>query len=210
MVIGALAAGASVVLAGQADKSKLTNVAAFNEPAPESYKANFATSQGAFVITVNKKWAPIGADRFYNLVKNGYYDNIRFFRVIPGFMVQFGIHGDPAVSQAWSGANARLKDDPVTQSNKRGFVTFATGGPNTRTTQVFICFGDASFLDKQGFSPFGEVTSGMDVVDKLYNGYGEIYKRNDFDLGKYMSDGNAYMTKQFPKMDYIKSATIGK
>jgi peptidyl-prolyl cis-trans isomerase A (cyclophilin A) len=141
-------------------------------------------------------------------VKNGYFDEVRFFRVIPNFMAQFGIHGTPAVSAAWT--NARITDDPVKQSNKRGFVTFATAGANTRTTQLFVNFGDNAGLDKQGFAPFGEVTTGMDVVDKLYSGYGEIYRRQDFELPKFMSEGNAYLTKQFPRMDFIKSATIAQ
>ena len=205
-IMMAVAVGVSV--AGQADKSKLTNPSSLTEQAPPTFKANFATSQGAFVVTVHRDWAPLGADRFYNLVKSGYLDEIRFFRVIPGFMAQFGIHGTPAVSAAWT--PARLKDDPVKESNKRGFVTFATAGPNTRTTQLFVNFGDNVSLDKQGFAPFGEVTSGMDVVDKLYSGYGEIYKRSDFDLSRFMGEGNAYLNKAFPKLDYIKSATIGK
>src|SRR6185503_5259027 len=170
-MIGALVVAVSVALGAQADKSKLTNPSALTEQAPATYKANFVTTQGTFVITVTRSWAPIGADRFYNLVKNGYFDDIRFFRVVPGFMAQFGIHGTPAVSAAWQGA--RLKDDPVTKSNTRGMVTFATAGPNTRTTQLFINFGNNAGLDKQGFAPFGEVTKGMDVVDKIYNGYGE-------------------------------------
>jgi peptidyl-prolyl cis-trans isomerase A (cyclophilin A) len=207
-MIGALVVAVSVALGAQADKSKLTNPSALTEQAPATFKANFVTTQGTFVITVTRSWAPIGADRFYNLVKNGFFDDIRFFRVVPGFMAQFGIHGTPAVSAAWQGA--RLKDDPVTKSNTRGMVTFATAGPNTRTTQLFINFGNNASLDKQGFAPFGEVTSGMDVVDKLFSGYGEIYKRSEFELPRYMSEGNAYMSKQFPKMDYIKSATIAK
>ena len=120
---------------------------------------------------MHRDWAPNGADRFYNLVKNGFYDNDRFFRVITGFMVQFGINGDPKLSAVWR--EARIKDDPVKQSNSRGFITFATAGPNTRTTQVFINFADNSALDNQGFAPFGQVVSGMNVVDALYADYGE-------------------------------------
>jgi len=209
MAAGVAAIVAATVSLGAQDKNaKLLNPAALNEAAPATYKANFDTSKGTFVVTVHKDWAPKGADRFYNLVKNGYFDGIRFFRVIPNFMAQFGIHGTPAVSAAWQGA--RITDDPVKQSNKRGYVTFATAGPNTRTTQLFVNYGDNASLDKQGFSPFGEVTSGMDVVDKLYNGYGEIYKRSDFQLPKFMSEGNAYMEKQFPRMDYVKTATIAQ
>src|SRR6185369_10329854 len=136
---------------GGPDLAKLKNPAALTEKAPDTYKARFETTKGAFVITVHRAWAPLGADRFYNLVKNGFYDDVRFFRVIDGFMAQFGIHGTPAVASAWQ--NASIKDDPGKQSNKRGFVTFATRGPNTRTTQLFINFGDNAGLDKQGFSP---------------------------------------------------------
>ena len=204
---------ASVALAGQAANlekmSKLRNPAALTEQAPVTFNANFDTSKGVFVITVHRDWAPNGADRFYNLVKNGFYDDVRFFRVIDGFMAQFGIHGTPAVASAWQ--NASIKDDPGKQSNKRGFVTFATRGPNTRTTQLFINFGDNAGLDKQGFSPFGEVTKGMDVVDKIYNGYGEGAPRGKGpDQGRVQAEGNAYLAKDFPKLDYIKTATIAK
>jgi len=206
--VGIALVAATIGVAGQAaDKAaRLRNPAGLTDTAPATFKASFVTSQGTFVVTVHKDWAPKGADRFYNLVKSGYFDEIRFFRVIPNFMAQFGIHGTPAVSAAWT--SARITDDPVKQSNKRGFVTFATAGPNTRTTQLFVNFGDNASLDKQGFSPFGEVTSGMDVVDKLYSGYGEIYKRQDFELPRFMSEGNAYMVKAFPRMDFIKTATI--
>jgi peptidyl-prolyl cis-trans isomerase A (cyclophilin A) len=207
MGVAAIAA-ATVSLAAQDKAAALLKPAALTEAAPATFKANFDTSKGLFVITVHKDWAPKGADRFYNLVKSGFFDEIRFFRVIPNFMAQFGIHGTPAVAAAWQGA--RITDDPVKQSNKRGYVTFATAGANTRTTQLFVNYGDNAGLDKQGFSPFGEVTTGMDVVDKLYNGYGEIYKQKTFELPRFMSEGNAYLTKQFPRMDYIKTATIGQ
>ena len=206
--VGLAVVTAAVGVAGQDRLAKLRDPAALTEAAPATFKGNFVTSQGTFVVTVHKDWAPKGADRFYNLVKSGYFDEIRFFRVIPNFMAQFGIHGTPSVSQAWT--SARITDDPVKQSNKRGFVTFATAGPNTRTTQLFVNFGDNASLDKQGFAPFGEVTSGMDVVDKLFNGYGEIYRRQDFELPRFMSEGNAYLNKAFPKMDFIKTATIEK
>src|SRR5262247_2999362 len=152
-------------------QGNLGNPAALTEQAPASYKARFDTSKGAFVIEVRREWAPNGADRFFNLVKNGFYDENRFFRVISGFMVQFGINGDPKVSAPWQAA--RISDDPVKQSNKRGFITFATAGPNSRTTQVFINFADNAALDGQGFSPFGQVSTGMNVVDQLYSEYGE-------------------------------------
>jgi len=209
MLVGLAAVVAATVGLGAQDKNaKLLNPAGLTEAAPATYKANFDTSKGTFVITVHKDWAPKGADRFYNLVKNGFFDDIRFFRVIPNFMAQFGIHGTPAVAAAWQ--SARITDDPVKQSNKRGFVTFATAGPNTRTTQLFVNYGDNTSLDKQGFSPFGEVTTGMDVVDKLYNGYGEIYKRSDFQLQQFLTQGNAYLAKGFPRMDSVKAATIAQ
>jgi peptidyl-prolyl cis-trans isomerase A (cyclophilin A) len=185
----------------------LGNPAALKEQAPAVYKVQFDTSKGPFVIEVHRDWAPVGADRFYNLVKNGFYDDARFFRVVEGFMVQFGVNGDPKVSAAWR--NARMKDDPVRISNKRTFVTFATAGPGTRTTQVFINFGDNSNLDGQGFAPFGQVVSGMKVVDSLYNGYGEgAPQGRGPDQGRVQSEGNAYLASAFPNLDYIKKATI--
>jgi peptidyl-prolyl cis-trans isomerase A (cyclophilin A) len=161
------------------------------------------------VVEVHRDWAPRGADRFYNLVKNGFFDNARFFRVIEGFMVQFGINGDPNIAAVWRDAD--IKDDPVKQSNQRGTITFATAGPNTRTTQVFINFGDNAALDGQGFSPFGKVVSGMEVVDKLYGGYGEgAPNGNGPDQGLVQSQGNAYLEQDFPKLDFIKTATIAE
>jgi peptidyl-prolyl cis-trans isomerase A (cyclophilin A) len=198
-----LAALASPALA----QSQLANPAALNEQAPATYKARFDTSKGAFVIEVHRAWSPNGADRFYNLVKNGFYDNVRFFRVISGFMVQFGINGDPNLSARWR--EARINDDPVRQSNKRGFITFATAGPNTRTTQVFINFGDNARLDGMGFSPFGRVVSGMEVVDKLYAEYGEgAPNGRGPDQGRLQREGNAYLNKDFPRMDFVRKATI--
>ena len=161
----------ALVIAAPAYSQSLGNPAALKEQAPPVYKVEFDTSKGPFVVEVHRDWAPNGADRFYNLVKNGFYDNTRFFRVLEGFMAQFGVNGDPKVSAVWR--EARIKDDPVKVSNKRTFVTFATAGPNTRTTQIFISYGDNSNLDSQGFAPFGQVVSGMKVVDSLYNGYGE-------------------------------------
>ncbi len=209
----ALAAGsflAALSVPALAANPKLMNPAALNEKAPDTYKARFDTSKGVFVIEVTRAWAPNGADRFYNLVKNGYFDDCRFFRVISGFMVQFGINGDPAVNNVWRSAN--IKDDPVQESNKRGMVTFATAGPNTRTTQVFISYADRNtFLDSQGFAPFGKVVEGMEVVDKLYSGYGEgAPQGRGPEQGRAQMEGNAYIAKSFPELDFIKSATIVK
>src|SRR5262252_5352563 len=185
----------------------VANPAALTEQAPPTYKVKFDTSKGAFVVEVHRDWAPNGADRFYNLVKNGFFDNARFFRVVSGFMVQFGIHGDPGIMARWR--TAQISDDPVTQSNTRGMITFATAGPNTRTTQVFISFGDNSRLDQSGFAPFGKVVSGMNVVDALNAEYGEGAPRGRGpDQSRLQSEGNAYLAKEFPRMDYIKKATI--
>ena len=185
----------------------LSNPASLNEKAPATYKVKFDTSKGSFVVEVHRDWAPNGADRFYNLVKNGFYNDARFFRVISGFMVQFGINGNPQISKVWRDAN--IKDDPVKASNKRGMITFATAGPDTRTTQVFVNFGNNAGLDDQGFAPFGQVISGMDVVDALYPEYGEGAPQGAGpDQGLVQSQGNAYLKKDFPKLDYIKTATI--
>jgi peptidyl-prolyl cis-trans isomerase A (cyclophilin A) len=188
----------------------LSNPATLKETAPATYKARFDTSKGAFVVEVQRNWAPNGADRFYNLVKNGFYDGVRFFRVIEGFMVQFGINGDPGISAKWR--EARIPDDPVRQSNQRGFITYAMAGPNTRTSQVFINFANNSSLDRQGFAPFGQVVGGgMKVVDSLYNEYGEGAPRGRGpDQGRIQMEGNAYLTKTFPRMDFVKKATITK
>ena len=189
--------------------SHLDNPAALNEQAPANYKARFDTSKGAFVVEVRRDAAPNGADRFYNLVKNGFYNDTRFFRVVSSFMVQFGISGNPAIMAKWRAAT--IKDDPVKVTNVRGFVTFATAGQDSRTTQVFINFGNNSALDGQGFSPFGKVISGMEIVDKLYSEYGDGPPRGSGpDQGRIQTEGNAYLSKSFPKLDYIKKATIEK
>ena len=187
---------------------KLLDPAALNAQTPETYRARFATTKGDFVIEVTRAWAPHGADRFYNLVANGFYDDCRFFRVVYGFMAQFGIHGDPAISSVWR--EARIPDDPVTQSNKRGYVTFATAGPNTRTTQVFINYADKNtMLDGQGFAPFGVVVEGMEVVNKLFSAYGEAApKGRGPDQGRIQKEGNAYLEKSFAKLDSIRKATV--
>jgi peptidyl-prolyl cis-trans isomerase A (cyclophilin A) len=177
------------------------------EEAPATYKVRFVTSKGPFVVQVNRDWAPLGADRFYNLVKSGFYDDVRFFRVISGFMVQFGINGTPNVMAQWR--DKPIKDDPVTQSNKRGTITFAMAGPNTRTSQVFINFVDNTNLDRMGFAPFGHVISGLDVVDKLNAEYGEGAPRGRGpDQSRMQREGNAYLVKDFPRLDYVKKATI--
>jgi peptidyl-prolyl cis-trans isomerase A (cyclophilin A) len=175
--------------------------------APDRYKARFTTSQGAFTITVERAWAPLGADRFYHLVRGRLFEEARFFRVLSGFMVQFGIPADPAESALWT--DATIPDDPVTESNTRGRVTYATAGPGTRTTQLFINYGNNRRLDRSGFAPFGQVTEGMDVVDKLYDGYGEGAPNGSGPSQKRMEkQGNPYLERDFPKLDYIKKAEI--
>ncbi len=205
----ALAVAAVGVGAEQAAVRKSLMVpAAFKDTAPDTYSVKFDTSVGVFVIKVTRAWAPNGADRFYNLVKNGFYDETRFFRAVPNFMVQFGLNGNPNVSKVWQ--SARIPPDKVTQSNKKGFITFAMGAsPDTRTTQVFINFRGNANLDGMGFAPFGEVVSGIEVVDKIYTGYGEGAPRGGGPpQGRVVAEGNAYLIKSFPKMDYIKTATI--
>jgi peptidyl-prolyl cis-trans isomerase A (cyclophilin A) len=207
LLFGASLALSFLVMLAPVRAGDLSNPASLNEKAPATYKVKFDTSKGTFVVEVHRDWAPNGADRFYNLVKNGFYNDTRFFRVISGFMVQFGINGNPQISKVWREAN--IKDDPVKTSNKRGMITFATAGPDTRTTQVFIDFGNNASLDDQGFAPFGQVASGMEVVDQLFAGYGEGAPRGDGpDQGLVQSQGNAYLKKDFPKLDYIKTATI--
>jgi len=180
------------------------------EKAPATYKARFKTTKGDFVVEVTRDWSPNGADRIYNLVKLGYFTDIAFFRVLDGFVAQGGIHGDPGMSARWR--NARFPDDPSAgKTNARGTMVFATAGPNTRTTQFFVNFKDNGMLDSMGFTPFGKVVSGMDVVDGLYKGYGEGAPRgNGPDQGRIQAEGNAYLKKEFPKLDYIKSAALEK
>jgi peptidyl-prolyl cis-trans isomerase A (cyclophilin A) len=179
----------------------LLHPATLHAKAPEVYEVKFTTTKGDVVVQVTRAWAPLGADRFYNLVKHGFFTDAAFFRVVPGFIIQFGLSASPAVNKVWQ--NANIKDDPVTQSNKPGYLTFATAGPNTRTTQLFINFGSNTFLDNQGFAPFGQVTSGMDVVQQLYSGYGESP-----DQGSIQSQGKAYLEKNFPQLDVIKTAVV--
>ena len=202
-----MATGASGA-AGQ-DNTALKNPAGLDETAPDKYRASFDTSAGTFVIEVQRDWAPHGADRFYNLVKNGFYDDCRFFRVISGFMVQFGINGDPSLSSVWS--EAQIAVDPVKQSNRRGYITYAMSGagPHTRTTQLFINFQNNTNLDGIGFAPFGRVVDGMSVVNDIYSGYGEgAPSGNGPAQGRIQAEGNTYLNKDFPRLDYINKATI--
>jgi peptidyl-prolyl cis-trans isomerase A (cyclophilin A) len=176
---------------------------------PDSFRVKFATSKGDFTVDVTRAWAPKGADRFYRLVSDGYFKDIRFFRVLPGFMAQFGMSGSPALTAKMD--TLRISDDPVTQSNKRGMVTFAMAGPNTRSSQFFINYRDNAMLDSQGFSPFGRVVDGMKVVDALYGGYGEGAPNGAGpSQDSIRTKGNEYLRRAFPKLDYIKSATIVK
>lgn len=178
-----------------------------NRTAPAAFKVLFETTEGDFVVEVYRGWAPLGADRFYNLVQHGYYDDVRFFRSVPGFVVQFGIHGDPVVSTVWR--EATIPDDSVRASNRRGTLTFATGGPDTRTTQVFINLADNARLDAQGFAPFGRVVGGMDVVDRLYSEYGDAPPGGRGpEQGRIQSEGNAYLQSEFPLLDSVVRARI--
>lgn len=171
-----------------------------------TYRVKFETTAGDFVVEVHRDWAPIGAERFHELVKSGFYDNCKFFRVVESFMVQFGISGDPKVMDKWR--ENKIKDDPVRKSNKRGFITYAKSGmPNSRTTQVFINYGNNSRLDNDGFAPFGEVVEGMDVVDKLYSTYGETPSQAQ---QRIQYEGNKFLEEKFPKLDSIKKATLVK
>jgi peptidyl-prolyl cis-trans isomerase A (cyclophilin A) len=175
--------------------------------APEVFRVRFETTRGPFVVEARRAWAPIGVDRFYQLARLGYYDGVRFFRVVDGFMVQFGIHGDPRVSALWR--NRRIPDDSVTQSNRRGLVTFATSGPNSRTTQLFINYVDNARLDAQGFAPIGEVVEGMDVVDNFWRSYGEGAPRGKGPVqGRIVAEGEPYLAREFPRLERVVTARI--
>lgn len=202
------AAPAAASIPAAASNPALLSPETATAKAPDTYKVRFETTQGPVVVAVTRAWAPQGADRIYNLVKLGYYDGVAFFRVLTGFMAQTGIHGDPAVSVKWRGA--KINDDPPAgQSNKRGKVTFATAGPHTRTTQIFFNYGDNAMLDGMGFTPFGEVVSGMENLDKLFSGYGEGAPGGPGpDQGRVQGEGNAYLKAEYPKLDYIKSARL--
>lgn len=179
----------------------LLHPAALTAKAPSRFDVAFKTTKGSFVVAVTRSWAPLAADRFYNLVKHGFFTGAPFFRVVPGFVVQFGLTPNPAVNAAWNGAS--IKDDPVIQSNRPGYLSFASSGPNTRTTQLFVNLGNNARLDGMGFAPFGKITSGMTVVTKIYGGYGESPDQNAI-----ASQGKAYLDKEFPKLDRVLSAKI--
>lgn len=169
--------------------------------APDSFRVAFETTRGTFVVEVSRPWSPRGVDRFHELVNAGYFTDIAFFRVLPGFVAQFGMHGDPVVHRRWD--DRPILDDPVIQTNKRGTIVFATGGPNTRRNQFFINYSDNTRLDGLGFSPLGHVVEGMSVVDSIHAGYGETP-----DQSRVAAEGNAYLKREFPQLDYIKSARI--
>lgn len=203
-LLAALLCSATVNVIAQTTKPSLKDPASLTERAPDTYRARFETSQGVLVIEAHRDWAPNAADRFYNLVKNGFYDNTRFFRVLSGFMVQFGLSGDPEIQRAWTLAG--LVDEPPKQRNTRDNVSFAReSSPNSRYTMVFINYKDNSYLDAEGFPPFGQVVIGMDVADKLYSGYG---RTNVPDQRRIVAEGNAYLSAEYPKLDFIRRARI--
>lgn len=179
----------------------LLHPASLTAKAPDEFEVKFTTTAGDFTVKVTRAWAPLGADRFYNLVRHHFFNGAAFFRVVPGFIVQFGISAYPQVAAAWR--NAPIKDDPVAKTNHISYLTFATAGPNTRTTQLFINFRENAQLDSQGFAPFGEVTQGMDIVEKIYAGY-----RETPDQGEIESRGAGYLAPNFPKLDTIRTTTI--
>ena len=185
----------------------LLRPALLKDKAPETYQVKFETSKGDFTVSVTRAWAPLGADRFYDLAKHHFFDNESFFRVLKGFVAQFGISAYPPVNAVWE--KATIKDDPVTESNKKYFLTFATAGPNTRTTQLFINLADNPRLDTMGFAPFGQVTDGMNVVDTLYADYGEGAPGGSGpNQDEIQKQGKPYLDKNFPKLDYIKTTTL--
>ncbi|HIJ66459.1 MAG TPA: peptidylprolyl isomerase [Candidatus Hydrogenedentes bacterium] len=205
--------GEAPVLAGTTSAAPETRPPATEGRVPDVFQVKFECSNGTFIAEFHKDWAPLGAARVYELVQDNLYNDARFFRVIDGFMAQFGIAGDPAVNAKWQ--NKNIKDDPVKKSNQRGYITFAkTQRPHTRSTQLFINLVDNSgppvYLDRQGFAPVGIVVEGMEeVVDKIYDGYGEGAPRGKGpNQGKIQDEGNAYLKKSFPKLDYIKAAII--
>jgi peptidyl-prolyl cis-trans isomerase A (cyclophilin A) len=177
------------------------------ERAPDVFRVRFETTRGPVVIEAHRAWAPLGADRFYQLAQLGFYDGTRFFRVVDGFMAQWGVSGDTAVARAWR--DRRIADDPVTRGNRRARVTFATAGPNTRTTQLFVNYRDNAFLDGQGFAPFGEVVEGMEVLDNLWRSYGDAPPRGRGpDQGRIEAEGEAYLAREFPRLERVLRARV--
>ncbi len=206
-----LAVAAGCGNAGDEDPSEAPNPllrpGQFTETGPSRFSVRFETTAGDFVVEVHREWAPVGADRFYNLVKAGYYDDTRVHRVVPGFMAQFGIHGDPYVNYVWR--SALLRDDPVVESNRRGRIAFAKAGPHTRSTEVFISTEDNAFLDEDGFAPFGEVVEGMEVVGAFHSGYGDGPPRGDGPYGAMaLARGNEYLDEEFPELTIVVRATL--
>ena len=210
LCVGAMAACATPRIAMRSDSTPLLHPesAALSTPAPPLFQVRFETTQGPIVITVHRDWAPIGADRFYYLARNGFFDGERFFRVRANYIAQFGLNGDPAVIAAWK--NRTMPDDSVRVSNLRGTLGYAMTGPNTRTTQIYFNLVDNPQLDSQGFAPFGTVTSGMDAVLRLYSGYGENAGGGvrAGKQGRIEAGGNAYLSRAFPKLDYVKRAIV--
>jgi len=180
----------------------------WDQQAPSRFRVRFATSEGDFVVEVHRAWAPLGADRFYNLVRAGFFDDSRFFRIRASYIAQFGISGDPAVSAVWKSRS--LEDDPVRRTNTRGTVAFAMTGPDTRTTQPYINLVDNIHLDDQGFAPFGQVIEGMEVVDRLYSGYDETAGggMRGGKQGRIFEEGNAHLDEAFPKLTRLERATL--
>jgi peptidyl-prolyl cis-trans isomerase A (cyclophilin A) len=200
-------ATAKTAPAARAYDRALLHPALLKDKAPETYQVKFTTTKGDFTVTVTRAWAPLGADRFYSLVKHHFYDNGAFFRVLTGFVAQFGLSAYPPVNAAWS--KATIADDPVTQSNKKYYLTFATAGPNTRTTQLFINLADNARLDASGFAPFGQVIEGMNVVDSLYADYGEgAPSGKGPDQNEIEKQGKPYLDQGWPKLDSIKTTTL--
>jgi peptidyl-prolyl cis-trans isomerase A (cyclophilin A) len=209
VLLAGCAATRTPALPAQPQPSPLLDPASpvVNQTAPPRFKVLFETTQGDFVVEVHREWAPHGADRFFNLVLHGFYDSARFFRNVRGFMVQFGIPGDALVAAAWR--EARMPDDSVRQSNRRGYVTFATAGPDTRTSQVFINLADNLWLDARGFAPFGVVVGGMDTIERLYAEYGDAPPRGRGPVQeRIQAEGNVYLEREFPLLDYIVGAGI--
>jgi peptidyl-prolyl cis-trans isomerase A (cyclophilin A) len=203
LAIGVAASVAVTATASAAPPAALLKPAALKAKAPAVYTVAFTTTKGRFEVRVQRSLAPRGADRFYNLVRARFYDGVKFFRVLPGFVVQFGISGYPAVSSAWE--STQIPDDPVKGSNTRGTITFANAGANTRTTQVFINYGANTNLDALGFAPFGKVTKGMNVVGKLYGAYGEAASDMQSEIE---AQGNAFLKREFPKLDAVITARV--